>query len=932
MHSDPRIDRLTRLATRLLGATVTILPLEGAAAAGAGGGAMPRAGGGRPASSVSLTDALVRRAAASRAPVVIPDMRVAGFLAGDGAVAVEDELGVASCAAVPLLNERGEPFGALCALGARPRAWSADDLEALREVAESVVAEIEHAAELERRQAAERMLREVEARLTDLAERASDLIVVTAPEDGRLLYVNEAWKRTFGYDDAEAAAMHALDVVAPEFHERCLEASRRIVHGEPVRDFEAVLLTKQGRRVVVRGNGSARFENGRAVAVRMMFRDVTAQLQAEMAQRRLVATLGASADFVAIGTVAGAATYINPAGRRMLGIGADEDITGLPMADIHPAWARERLAREALPAALRDGAWAGELALIARDGREIPVSQVILAHESPRGGRWFISTVARDVSAEKQSQAETQLLHATARAVGAAPSVDAGLAAALRLLGAWAGWIYGEAWLPTADGALLQCGPIWMAEHDPALVARLNHFAESSRMFSFRAGEGLPGHVWQTREPLWIVPEYEGVEFPRRAFARAAGLVAVGAVPLLGHAGEVIAVLTFGAGQSRPADESAVRTLGAVCAQLGTAVQRKRAEQALRESEARFRRLSDASSDGVAIFDGGTILQVNPAFCDLFACAESDAVGVSGLLFCAPEDRALLARHFRSGSDARFEITAVRKDGSSFRAEVCTSTVAYDGRQADVAVIRDVSERSSVGADHGRHEIVSLLSHELHTPLRSIRGALGLIEAAVAASAPGGQLATGALELLRIARANADRALRLAGDVRDAGMIESGALALRTAELSPRALLGAAAEGVRAHAEQHRVRVETRVDDETPLAGDADRLTQVLVTLLWNAVQHSPHQGVVTATASRAASSGAARFEVVDHGTGIPAEKLPHLFTRFQPIDPDAARRRGGAGLGLALARSLVELHGGTMGVESEPGVRTVFWFEIPRG
>jgi len=122
------------------------------------------------------------------------------------------------------------------------------------------------------------------------------------------------------------------------------------------------------------------------------------------------------------------------------------------------------------------------------------------------------------------------------------------------------------------------------------------------------------------------------------------------------------------------------------------------------------------------------------------------------------------------------------------------------------------------------------------------------------------------------------------------------------------------------------------VDDETPLAGDADRLTQVLVTLLWNAVQHSPHQGVVTATVSRAASSGAARFEVVDHGTGIPAEKLPHLFTRFQPIDPDAARRRGGAGLGLALARSLVELHGGTMGVESEPGVRTVFWFEIPRG
>jgi len=267
MLPDPRLDRLTRLAARLVRAPVAIVP--------AGGELPPPAA-----------------------------------------------LGVRAWAAVPLVGADGAVLGQLCAADVRPREFAPEDIEALREVAESVVAEMERAAELERRREAERVLRESEARLRDLADHASDLIVVMAPDDGRLLYVNEAWKRTFGYRDAEALAMRALDVVAPEFHDRCLDASKRIVHGEEVRDFEAVLLTKSGRRVVVRGNGSARFEGGLATAVRMIFRDVTAQLQAEMGQSRLVATLGATADFVSIGTVAGAATYINPAGRRMLGIGA----------------------------------------------------------------------------------------------------------------------------------------------------------------------------------------------------------------------------------------------------------------------------------------------------------------------------------------------------------------------------------------------------------------------------------------------------------------------------------------------------------------------------------------------------------------------------------------------------------------------------------
>jgi signal transduction histidine kinase len=113
-----------------------------------------------------------------------------------------------------------------------------------------------------------------------------------------------------------------------------------------------------------------------------------------------------------------------------------------------------------------------------------------------------------------------------------------------------------------------------------------------------------------------------------------------------------------------------------------------------------------------------------------------------------------------------------------------------------------------------------------------------------------------------------------------------------------------------------------------PVLADRERVGQVLRNLVTNALQHTPAGGRVTVAARPA--GGAVAFAVADTGEGIPAEHLPLVFERFHRVDPSRARATGGAGLGLAIVRRLVEAHGGTVAVESEPGRGATFTFTLP--
>ena len=129
-----------------------------------------------------------------------------------------------------------------------------------------------------------------------------------------------------------------------------------------------------------------------------------ARKQAEDRMKGLAAILEGTSDFVSTATPDGRLLYINKAGRRMLGLAEEEDIADRPIASNHPEWAGRIIANEGIPAALRDGTWAGETAMLGRDGWEIPTSQVIVAHRAPDGAIEYISTVIRDITDVKRTE------------------------------------------------------------------------------------------------------------------------------------------------------------------------------------------------------------------------------------------------------------------------------------------------------------------------------------------------------------------------------------------------------------------------------------------------------------------------------------------------------------------------------------------------
>ncbi|GEM_PF-1384934 len=135
------------------------------------------------------------------------------------------------------------------------------------------------------RKQAEKALRESEERMQDFLDNANDLVQSVAP-DGRLLYVNRAWKKTFGYDDDEIAKLNIFQLISPRFTEHCRQAFHQVMHGNELTDIEAAFVTKQGDEIIVSGSANCRFEDGKPVATRSIFRDVTRQKHAEEELKR----------------------------------------------------------------------------------------------------------------------------------------------------------------------------------------------------------------------------------------------------------------------------------------------------------------------------------------------------------------------------------------------------------------------------------------------------------------------------------------------------------------------------------------------------------------------------------------------------------------------------------------------------------------------
>lgn len=238
-------------------------------------------------------------------------------------------------------------------------------------------------------------------------------------------------------------------------------------------------------------------------------------------------------------------------------------------------------------------------------------------------------------------------------------------------------------------------------------------------------------------------------------------------------------------------------------------------------------------------------------------------------------------------------------------------------------VAEEVTQR--VAFERSKDEFLAIAAHELRTPLSGMIGAMGLLSGGAF-----GDLPEGALEAVTIAEDSALRLTRLTTDMLDLETMRQGRLTLRPSRVTTSELLALTLPTLRAAGAGKGVELVARGDLETEITIDRDRIVQVLTNFVSNAIRYAPPQSEVTVTATKL--DGAVRIDVADRGAGISPQDQARLFQRFVQIEDANRRPHQGTGLGLAIVKGIVELHGGRVGVESEPSVRpgTRFWLELP--
>ncbi|MCI0672484.1 MAG: ATP-binding protein [Myxococcaceae bacterium] len=534
--------------------------------------------------------------------------------------------------------------------------------------------------------------------------------------------------------------------------------------------------------------------------------DPTLPATLEEARERLRGLMEENPDLVGFSDLEGRILYINPAGRRMLGIGETEDVTRLFAPDLHPEWAASVIVREGIPTAMREGVWRSESAYLGPGGRELPVSQMLLCQRSPDGRPELILSVAIDISAQKRAEGMQQLFNEVTALLGSSLDSEATLRNLVRFVvprladGCWVTMLDEEGQLTEVAAAHRD------ATKEQLLLATLHH----RRPLDPRAPVGLHW-VLRTGE-LDLVSEVS--DFWLRSAIRSTERMRV------------------------------YRELGA---------------RSLLVAPMRVR---DRTFGAIA-----------------FIQSES-------------------GRHFGPDDVAFGQELALR------------AALALDNARL---------YQTAQQAIRARDDVLGVVAHDLRNPLNTIATSASLTLRTESLEEQGRRR----LELITRSATQMDHLIQ---DLLDVTRIEAGSLAIERRSEDVASLVGEVRESFLSLAQQKQLRFECEAEDEVPpVQADRRRVLQVLSNLLGNALKFTPPGGRITLKGARVGED--VRFSVSDSGPGIPEEQREHVFDRFWQAKETA---HAGAGLGLAIAKGLVEAHGGRIWVESTPGEGSTFFFTLP--
>ncbi|WP_298683937.1 PAS domain-containing sensor histidine kinase [uncultured Methanomethylovorans sp.] len=365
--------------------------------------------------------------------------------------------------------------------------------------------------------------------------------------------------------------------------------------------------------------------------------------------------------------------------------------------------------------------------------------------------------------------------------------------------------------------------------------------------------------------------------------------------------------------------------------------EQKIAEKVLKESEKKYRAYIDNSPQLIFVADAaGRYIEVNPAACIITGYSKNELLNMHRLDLYAPESKEAAINSFKqllSTGRSTGEFCFIKKNGTKYYMVVeavklsddrvvgfCIDSTERKRTEEDLLKAKIVAENSN----RTKSEFLATMSHELRTPLNSI---IGFSE--VLSEGYFGQINEKQAKYLKNISNSGKHLLNIINNILDISKVESGKMQLYKEKIYVKELVDEMVSAMQHLAASKEIVLKIRADSQFgAVQADKAKLRQILYNLIGNAIKFTDISGSVTIGSRE--DDEMAYISVTDTGIGIPANDLTKLFKPFTQLDSSCARKYEGTGLGLALAKELAELHGGTINVESEPGKGSTFTLALP--